>query len=62
MCQTKFVKLKLENLLIEVFFLVFDLPPWTNLLNLIGQQHLRLLIGGFLYKRVNIYSNEGLVA
>ena len=62
MCQTKFVKLKLENLLIEVFFLVFDLPPWTNLLNLIGQQHLRLFIGGFLYKRVNIYSNEGLVA
>ena len=62
MCQTKFVKLKVENLLIEVFFLVFDLPPWTNLLNLIGQQHLRLLIGGFLYKRVNIYSNEGLVA
>ena len=62
MCQTKFVKLKLENLLIEVFFLVFDLPPWTNLLNLIGQQHLRLLIGGLLYKRVNVYSNEGLVA
>ena len=47
MCQTKFVKLKLENLLIEVFFLGFDLPPWTNLLNLIGQQHLRLLIGGY---------------
>ena len=62
MCQTKFVKLKLENLLIEVFFLVFDLPPWTNLLNLIGQQHLRLLIGGLLYKKVNVYSNEGLVA
>ena len=62
MCQTKFVKLKLENLLIEVFFLGFDLPPWTNLLNLMGQQHLRLLIGGLLYKRVNVYSNEGLVA
>ena len=61
MCQTKFVKLKLENLLIEVFFLGFDLPPWTNLLNLMGQQHLRLLIGGLLYKRVNVYSNEGLV-
>ena len=62
MYQTKFVKLKLENLLIEVFFLGFDLPPWTNLLNLMGQQHLRLLIGGLLYKRVNVYSNEGLVA
>ena len=61
MCQTKFVKLKLENLLIEVFFLGFDLPPWTNLLNLIGQQHLRLFIGGLLYKRVNVYFNEGLV-
>ena len=60
MFQTKFVKLKLENLLIEVFFLGFDLPPWTNLLNLMGQQHLRLLIGGLLYKRVNVYSNEGL--
>ena len=62
MCQTKFVKLKLENLLIEVFFLGFDLPPWTNLSNLIGQQHLRLFIGGLLYKRVNVYFNEGLVA
>ena len=61
MCQTKFVKLKVENLLIEVFFLVFDLPPWTNLLNLIGQQHLRLFIGGLLYKRVEVYSNEGIV-
>ena len=53
---------KLENLLIEVFFLGFDLSPWTNLLNLIGQQHLRPFIGGLLCKRVNVYPNEGLVA
>ena len=62
MCQTKFVKLKLENLLIEVFFLGFNLPPCTYLLNLNGQQHLRLFIGALLYKRVNVYFNERLVA
>ena len=44
MCQTKFVKLKLENLLIEVFFLGFDLPPCTYLLATFEAFHWRFTI------------------
>ena len=65
MCETKCVKLKLENWLTEVFFPGFDLPPWANLLNLIGHQHLMLARFHWLFyhiKGVNVYSNEGLVA
>ena len=38
--QIKCVKLKLDNWVTEVFFAGFDLLAWTNLLNLIGYQHL----------------------